>query len=487
MTEAQDSPNEDDGLQEMGILGHLEELRWCITRCLVVLLILFPFGVIFSHDLVDVVVQFSNVTTLIATEPTEIFMQQFRIGFMLALYLAIPYLLYQVWQFVSPGLYDKEKNWGRYAAFASYVLFLMGSLFGLLVIVPICLNFFSSLESEVVRYTPRLADMISFILRISAATGLASQLPVVVVLLYALGLVSIETLAKARPWVIITVFFMAAILTPPDITSQLMLGLPTCMIYELSLIVCRILNIGKGEEDTTRSKFIRGAAFTAMFVMVFGGAFGIYYTWNWYKQDRSTSVVDNISKYEQYQEKFAKDDGPEALSKTLESTRGATEKAMAYKALVENWKDPRLKNLHRQRMLQYAFQPELTIIREKDKEVRVDLKVSRKVNIPLKLEFYWALKINDREILWPDSDNNLRYTYSESKKEEEITISRGNALASFPVAREILKKDGSYKIQLILKTIIAEDMEKQAVSWAESVVSEVKNFAVGNVKKEEKK
>ncbi len=107
--------------------------------------------------------------------------------------------------------------------------------------------------------------MISFVLRIAAATGLASQLPVIVVLLFALGLVSIQTLVNIRPWVIVVVFFVASVLTPPDVTSQLLLGGPTWLIYELSIIVCRILNIGSEEDSTRHSGLIKLAAFTALF------------------------------------------------------------------------------------------------------------------------------------------------------------------------------------------------------------------------------
>ena len=483
MSEPQDESREEE-LQEMGILGHLEELRWCITRCIVALIILFPLGVIFSNDVVDFVVNMSNVPALITINPAEIFMQKFRIGFMLALYLSIPYILYQVWSFVAPGLYDKEKKWGKYAAVASYVLFLLGSLFGLLVIIPICLNFFSSLESDVVRYTPRLADMISFILRLSAATGLASQLPIVVILLYALGLVSIETLTRVRPWVVITVFVLAAILTPPDITSQIMLGFPTWLIYELSIIICRILNMGKEDEDKGRSKFVKGMAFAALFIIVFGGSFGLWYTWNWYKTDRAQSPVKEAGNYESYLSRFKEEDGPEKLSKALSANLGINVKQFSYRALMENWKDPRLTDVHRKRMLEYCIQPELVIIREEGKPVRMDMKVKKLENIPLKLELYWALKINDQEIMWPSSDMNFRYTYNESLEQENFTFSRDNALSSIPIAKEILKKDGAYKIQLLLKTVIAEDMDKKAVVWVDSISSKVHDFVVGSVKQE---
>ncbi|MCM8525826.1 MAG: twin-arginine translocase subunit TatC, partial [Lentisphaeraceae bacterium] len=436
MSESQD-PSQEEGLQEMGILDHLEELRWVITRCAVFLLCLFPIAVIYSREIVTYIVKLSNVGALIATDPAEIFMQQFRIGFMVSLYLGIPYVIYQIWKFVSPGLYEKEKRWGKYAACASYVLFLLGSLFGLLVIVPICLNFFSSLETEAVRYTPRLADMISFILRISAATGLASQLPVVVILLFALGLVSIQTLVRVRPWVIVTVFVLSAILTPPDVTSQLLLGLPTCLIYELSLIVCRILSIGKDEADTSRSKFIKGAAFATLFIIVFGGSFGLWYTYNWYKNQGVKSLVSNVEDVAAYADIFKTEQGPTQLSKALTEERDEKEKRTIYKVLFENWESGRLKAEDKTRMLKYAFKPELTLIKTEEL-TQIDFKVSRRVNIPVNINFYWQLKANDRVFMWPDADNNYKYTYDKSKKAESVI--RKDVTESIPLAKEFLKQ-----------------------------------------------
>ena len=481
MSESQD-PSQEEELQEMGILDHLEELRWVITRCAVFLLCLFPIAVIYSREIVTYIVKLSNVGALIATDPAEIFMQQFRIGFMVSLYLGIPYVIYQIWKFVSPGLYEKEKRWGKYAACASYVLFLLGSLFGLLVIVPICLNFFSSLETEAVRYTPRLADMISFILRISAATGLASQLPVVVILLFALGLVSIQTLVRVRPWVIVTVFVLSAILTPPDVTSQLLLGLPTCLIYELSLIVCRILSIGKDEADTSRSKFIKGAAFATLFIIVFGGSFGLWYTYNWYKNQGVKSLVSNVEDVAAYADIFKTEQGPAQLSKALTEERDEKEKRTIYKVLFENWESGRLKAEDKTRMLKYAFKPELTLIKTEEL-TQIDFKVSRKVNIPVNINFYWQLKTNDRVFMWPDADNNYKYTYDKSKKAESVI--RKDVTESIPLAKEFLKRDGVYELQAILKVVSAENIDQTPAEWVNDVESDKQNLIVGNVKKED--
>lgn len=481
MSETQD-PSKDEELQEMGILDHLEELRWVITRCAVFVLVLFPIAVIYADDIVDYVVGLSNVPAFITTEPAEIFMQKFRIGFMVSLYFGIPFLLYQIWKFVSPGLYEKEKRWGKYAAGASYVLFLLGSLFGLLVVIPICLNFFSSLESESVRYTPRLADMISFILRISAATGLASQLPVVVILLFALGLVSIETLVRVRPWVIVTVFVLSAVLTPPDVTSQLLLGLPTCLIYELSIIICRILSIGKDDADTSRSKFIKGVAFATLFVIVFGGSFGIYYTYNWYNNQGVKPMTENVENIDEYVAIFKSEDGPKELAKALAEDRDEKEKATIYKVLYTNWKDERLTASDKAKMLQYAFKPELTLIKTEEL-TQIDLKVSRKVNIPVNINFYWQLKANDRVFMWPDSDNNYKYTFDETKKEESIL--RKDVTKSIPLAKEFLKQNGVYELKAILKVVTAENIDKTTADWVNDVESNVENLVVGNVKKDE--
>jgi sec-independent protein translocase protein TatC len=476
-----DNPENREDLQEMGIFDHLEDLRWCLVRSSVVIALLFPLGVIFADDIVDYTVSLSNVPSFITTGPAEIFMQKFRIGFMVALYVSLPYVMRQIWAFISPGLYEKERNMGRYATVASYALFLAGSLFGLLVIVPICLNFFSSLETQHVQYTPRLTEMISFILRIAAATGLASQLPVVVVILFALGLVSIETLSRVRPWVIVGVFVAAAVLTPPDVTSQLMLGLPTCLIYEMSIIVCRILNIGKEAENSASSKFIKAAAFTMLFAIVFGGAFGIWYTWNWYKTQDVASLVADKEDLDEFRAIFEKEDGPAILAKALAEKRDHKEQHSSYSILLENWNSERLLDEHRQAMLQFAFNAELELIRDENSLHDINFKVTRQRNIPADLNFYWQLEIDDRSYLWPDDDNNLRYSYAADKAPENFR--RDKVLANLPAAAAALKKTGNHRLQLILKVVSATTPDGSPAPWADLVHSAALEHSSGSTKK----
>ncbi|MCH2205464.1 MAG: twin-arginine translocase subunit TatC [Lentisphaerales bacterium] len=481
MSEYIDPHDKEEELAEMGILDHLEELRWCLVRVAVVLGVVFPLGVIFADDIVDYIVGLSNVPSFIAIGPAEIFMQKFRIGFMVALYFSLPFALLQVWRFVSPGLYEKEKNMGKYAAGASYVLFLMGSLFGLMVIVPICLNFFSSLESEYVRYTPNLTEMISFVLRIAAATGIASQLPVIVVLLFALGLVSIETLVKIRPWVIVVVFFVASVLTPPDVTSQLLLGGPTWLIYELSIIICRILNIGSDEDSTKHSGLIKLAAFAALFSILFGGAFGVWYTWNWYEKQSASQLVANKHSVEQYQELWKTEGGPKVMVAALAEKRPEVEKLNTISVISENWSDTRLTPALRQKVLQYVFTPKL-LLAAGEEQIKIDFSIDRKINLPINVEFYWQLKINDRRIMWPDADNNFKYSYSPEKGSESFT--RGDVLKSLKSAEKILKESGDYNLQVILKVVKAENIDGSVAAWADEVASEVVVHTVGNTEKE---
>jgi sec-independent protein translocase protein TatC len=483
MSDLEESHDEEKELSEMGILDHLEELRWCIVRVAVILGVVFPLGVIFSEDIVDYIVSLSNVPSFIAIGPAEIFMQKFRIGFMVALYFCLPYGLMQVWRFVSPGLYEKEQRMGRYAGAASYVLFLMGSLFGLMVIVPICLNFFSSLESEYVRYTPNLTEMVSFVLRIAAATGIASQLPVIVVLLFALGLVSIETLVKIRPWIIVIVFFVAAILTPPDITSQLLLGGPTWLIYELSIIVCRILNIGSDEDSKKHSGFIKMVAFLALFSIVFGGGFGLWYSWNWYQENGATQIVENQGNLEEYETRWLTETGPKVLTNALFEDRPVIEKECAMTVVAAHWQDERLTDKQRQKALSYAFKPELILHKGEDGP-RLDFKLKRKFNLPLNVSFYWQLKLNDRRIMWPDADNNYKYTYSENKVPE--TLIREEALKSLPAAIDILKVSGDYKMQIVLKVVKAQNLDGTVAAWADEVMSPVVTYTSGNAQNKNK-
>ena len=288
-------------------------------------------------------------------------------------------------------------------------------------------------------------------------------------------------MVRIRPWVIVTVFILAAILTPPDITSQLLLGLPTCLIYELSLIVCRILSIGKDEGDTTRSKFIKGAAFATLFIIVFGGSFGLWYTYNWYKNQDAKTLVENVEDKEEYLKIFKSEGGPQKLANVLAEGKNAKEKETAYSVLLENWEAPELTNADKTKMLQYAFKPELILVKTEDKTI-IDFKVSRKFNIPANLNFYWQLKANDRTFMWPDSDNNYKYTYNKNKKSE--TILRKDVTASIPLAKEFLKKDGEYQLTAILKLVSAENVDDSPAQWANDVKSVSHLMVVGNVKKD---
>ncbi|NQZ60165.1 MAG: twin-arginine translocase subunit TatC, partial [Lentisphaeraceae bacterium] len=366
----------------------------------------------------------------------------------------------------------------------AYILFLIGSMFGLLVIVPISLDFFSSLETSYLRYTPRLTDMVSFILRIAVATGIASQLPVVVVLLFAMGLVTIEKLSKIRSYVVVAIFIGAAILTPPDVTSQLMVGLPTYLIYELSIIVCRILNLGKDPKNASKSKMIQIVAFFTLFVIVFGGAYGIWYTKNWYESKKNETLVDNPSQLEEYRDLLAEEDGMELLSSALTEERKAIEKASVCTVLLEAWDKEEMKDRHRQKILQYVFNAKLDITRlEDENSIEMDFIVTRSHNIPVNVDFYWQLKIDKRTYMWPDSDNNLHYTYNPSKKSE--TIIRKNVLPNIPAAAKALAKDGNHQLSLILKVVRAENPDGTVAAWADSVSSKEVGHATGNVKKKD--
>jgi hypothetical protein len=126
----------------------------------------------------------------------------------------------------------------------------------------------------------------------------------------------------------------------------------------------------------------------------------------------------------------------------------------------------------------------VTVSKLSEVESRVDFRVDRHFNIPINVDFYWQLKINDRVFMWPDADNNLRYVYSTDKMPE--TFVRENVQESIPAALDYMKVDGDYKIQLVLKVVKAQDPETmKAVSWADSVNSPVVEHTIGNVTKEE--
>jgi sec-independent protein translocase protein TatC len=179
--------------------------------------------------------------TMIATSVVSPFMAPLKLSLFIALFLSMPYVLFQAWAFVAPGLYKQEKNFAVPLVVSSIVLFYAGAAFAHFVVFPLMFAFLTSAAPLGVQVMTDMANYLDFVLLLYFAFGTAFEIPVATVLLAATGMVRIETLAKNRGYVVLGIFVVAAFLTPPDAISQSFMAVPMYLLYEVGIIMSRLL------------------------------------------------------------------------------------------------------------------------------------------------------------------------------------------------------------------------------------------------------
>lgn len=229
------------------LMEHLIELRtrllWSVAAILVAFLVCFSFSRPIFAVLVRPLVA-AGQDTVIFTQVFEAFFVQVRVGFFGALMLAFPVVATQIWQFVAPGLYRQEKAALLPFLVATPFLFSLGAAFAYFVAVPVALRFLLGFQGELGGVTqealPSVGQYLSFIMQFLFAFGAAFLLPILLMLLARAGILSLDQLVKGRRYAIVIAFVIAAIFTPPDVVSQLLLAVPLCILYELSIIAIRL-------------------------------------------------------------------------------------------------------------------------------------------------------------------------------------------------------------------------------------------------------
>ncbi|WP_019623783.1 twin-arginine translocase subunit TatC [Thioalkalivibrio thiocyanoxidans] len=239
------------------LLTHLIELRDRILRMfiaiLVVFLVLFPFANPIYTWLADPLMQhLPEGTSMIAIDVAAPFLIPFKLVLLLAVVISIPYLLYQVWSFVAPGLYSHEKNLALPLVASSTILFYLGMAFAYFVVFPLIFAFFTATAPEGVAVMTDISRYLAFVIMLFIAFGIAFEMPVATILLVSLGATTPEKLAKKRPYVIVGVFLVGMVLTPPDIISQTLLALPMWLLFEIGLVLSRIMERKKARERRER-------------------------------------------------------------------------------------------------------------------------------------------------------------------------------------------------------------------------------------------
>jgi sec-independent protein translocase protein TatC len=243
----------EEQLAEGTLISHLLELRNRLVKAVAgVFLLLVPAiwfkSEIFSRLVQPLMVNMRVDDKLIATSPMSGFMMPIKLGFFAALFAAMPWVLYQIWAFVAPGLYRNEKRFAIPLLLSSIVLFYAGMAFAYFVVFDMAFHFLMGATPEQVANMQDINLVLNFVLGTFLAFGIAFEVPVVVMLLVLTGLVSAEKIAASRGYVIIGVFVAAAVLTPPDPVSQIMMAIPMWLLFEAGLLMARVLTGKRGSE-----------------------------------------------------------------------------------------------------------------------------------------------------------------------------------------------------------------------------------------------
>ena len=229
------------------LMAHLLELRNRLLRVFIVVLVvfagLFPFSeslyLYISEPLRDFL---PSTSTMIATEITSPFLTPFKLALVSAMFLSMPYILYQLWAFVAPALYKQEKKIALPLFCASVILFYTGMAFAYYLVFPLVFLFFTSVAPEGISVMPDIRAYLDFVLKLFMAFGLSFQIPIAVVILSWLGTVKPDKLATKRPYVFVLCFVVGMLLTPPDIISHALLAIPMWLLFEVGILFGRLVS-----------------------------------------------------------------------------------------------------------------------------------------------------------------------------------------------------------------------------------------------------
>ncbi len=225
-------------------MAHLIELRDRLLRCVIAMVLVFICLFPWARDLYSLLAEplLASLPAggqLIATEVTAPFFVPIKVTMMAAFVIALPYLLYQVWAFVAPGLYSHEKRLVVPLIVTSTLLFLCGMAFAYFLVFPVVFHFIISVAPVGVAVMTDIGKYLDFVLTLFLAFGFTFEVPVAVVILVRMGVVSIEKLKDIRAYVVVGAFVIGAIFTPPDVVSQIMLAVPLWILYEVGIIVAQ--------------------------------------------------------------------------------------------------------------------------------------------------------------------------------------------------------------------------------------------------------
>jgi sec-independent protein translocase protein TatC len=234
------------------LVEHLIELRSRLLRSLIAIIIVFIPLFYFANDIYTYISEplrqyMPEGNTMIATEVASPFLTPFKLSLVLSVFLAMPYILHQIWSFIAPGLFSNEKKVALPLLISSIVLFYAGIAFAFYVVFPLVFSFFASVTPAGVEIMTDINRYLDFVLKLFFAFGIAFEIPIATVLLVWTGASNVESLRKKRPYVIVGCFVLGMLLTPPDVISQLLLAFPMWVLFEIGIIFS--LSIKKDKSD----------------------------------------------------------------------------------------------------------------------------------------------------------------------------------------------------------------------------------------------
>ncbi|WP_020410699.1 twin-arginine translocase subunit TatC [Hahella ganghwensis] len=251
-------PESDQHLPEQPLIEHLVELRNRLLKVVLAVLIVFAPLFAYANELYAIMSQplraaLPEGATMIATQVASPFLAPFKLTLVLAIFVAVPYILYQIWSFIAPALYRHEKRLAIPLLVSSVMLFYLGVAFAYFVVFPLAFAFFAGASPEGVSMMTDINSYLDFVLKLFFAFGIAFEIPIATMLLVKAGITTVESLKEKRPYVVVGCFVFGMLLTPPDIISQTLLAVPMWLLFEAGVFCCRWLTPSPQAQDSTES------------------------------------------------------------------------------------------------------------------------------------------------------------------------------------------------------------------------------------------
>jgi sec-independent protein translocase protein TatC len=242
------------GSQELGFVGHLMELRDRLLRSVLVIIAVFIVAFPFANDIYHIlslplVNNLPEGGSMIATGVVSPFLTPIKLAFISSIFIAFPYLIFEAWAFIAPGLYKHEKKLAVPLLVSSAILFYVGILFAYFIVLPNVFVFMMSMAIDGVNHAPDITHYLDFALKLFFAFGLAFEVPIATILLVLGGVTTPDSLSEKRPYIIVGAFIFGMLLTPPDPASQVMLAVPMWILFEIGLLLSRMLKKKEAADD----------------------------------------------------------------------------------------------------------------------------------------------------------------------------------------------------------------------------------------------